>query len=149
MSFKHLQSFYWGATLLFAVPQAFSALQYLLSESVMLQAIAALGYPIYFLKLLAVAKLLGVAAILYGRFPVLKEWAYAGFTFEAIAAIFSLANIGNTLQVVAMPCAFLVLQLMSYWSWTQIEGRGGARGKARRRVRTPLPASAAAMRGYY
>jgi len=36
-----------------------------------------LGYPIYFMKILGTAKLVGVAAILYGRFSRLKEWAYA------------------------------------------------------------------------
>jgi hypothetical protein len=101
------------------------------------------------MRLLCAAKLLGIVAILYGRSPVLKEWAYAGFTFEAIAAIFSLFSTGNSLQVVAMPCAFLALQLVSYWSWTRIEGRSSARSKVRRRSRTPLPSSAAAMRGYY
>jgi hypothetical protein len=38
-----------------------------------------LGYPIYFLTILGVWKILGVVAVLIPKFPLLKEWAYAGF----------------------------------------------------------------------
>jgi hypothetical protein len=48
-----------------------------------------LGYPIYFIPFIGVAKLLGVIAILVPGFPRIKEWAYAGFTFDLIAALFS------------------------------------------------------------
>jgi len=34
-------------------------------------------------KLLGVTKLLGAAAILFSPFRILKEWAYAGYTFDA------------------------------------------------------------------
>ena len=33
--------------------------------------------------------MLGVAAILYPGFPRLKEWAYAGFTFDMLSAMYS------------------------------------------------------------
>ena len=48
-----------------------------------------LGYPMYFLTIIAVWKLLGVVAILAPRFPVLKEWAYAGFFFAMSGALIS------------------------------------------------------------
>ncbi|MGZ3939594.1 MAG: DoxX family protein, partial [Flavisolibacter sp.] len=40
-----------------------------------------LGYPIYMLTLLGVCKILGVIVLLIPRYPVLKEWVYAGFVF--------------------------------------------------------------------
>jgi hypothetical protein len=40
-----------------------------------------LGYPIYLLTILGIWKLLGVAGLLIPKFPLLKEWAYAGFFF--------------------------------------------------------------------
>lgn len=40
-----------------------------------------LGYPVYLLTILDIWKMLGVIAILAPRFPLLKEWAYAGFFF--------------------------------------------------------------------
>ncbi|MEO6960370.1 MAG: DoxX family protein, partial [Puia sp.] len=39
--------------------------------------ITQLGYPIYFLTILGIWKLLGVVAVLIPKFPLLKEWAYA------------------------------------------------------------------------
>ncbi|HTE13392.1 MAG TPA: DoxX family protein, partial [Chitinophagaceae bacterium] len=40
-----------------------------------------LGYPVYFITILGVWKVLGVVAVLIPGFPLLKEWAYAGFFF--------------------------------------------------------------------
>jgi uncharacterized membrane protein YphA (DoxX/SURF4 family) len=48
-----------------------------------------LGYPVYFLTILGVWKILGVVAVLIPKFPLLKEWAYAGFFFTMSGAIFS------------------------------------------------------------
>ena len=48
-----------------------------------------LGYPVYFLTILGVWKILGVIAVLIPKFPLLKEWAYAGFFFAMSGAIFS------------------------------------------------------------
>ncbi|MEO5673302.1 MAG: DoxX family protein [Chitinophagales bacterium] len=48
-----------------------------------------LGYPVYFLTILGIWKILGVAALLVPNFPLLKEWAYAGFFFIMTGAIFS------------------------------------------------------------
>jgi uncharacterized membrane protein YphA (DoxX/SURF4 family) len=48
-----------------------------------------LGYPVYLLTLLAAWKIFGVVAILIPKFPLLKEWAYAGFFFIMSGAIFS------------------------------------------------------------
>jgi hypothetical protein len=48
-----------------------------------------LGYPSYFLSFIEVAKLLGAITILIPGIPRLKEWAYAGFAYDLIAAIYS------------------------------------------------------------
>src|SRR5947208_16054380 len=47
------------------------------------------GYPVYFLTILGIWKLLGVVAVLIPKFPLLKEWAYAGFFFAMTGAEFS------------------------------------------------------------
>ena len=39
-----------------------------------------LGYPLYFLVILGVWKLLGAVALVIPHFPRLKEWAYAGWS---------------------------------------------------------------------
>ncbi|SMG65112.1 conserved hypothetical protein, partial [methanotrophic bacterial endosymbiont of Bathymodiolus sp.] len=50
---------------------------------------AHLGYPSYLLPFLGVAKLLGILAILIPGFPRIKEWAYAGLTFDLVGAMYS------------------------------------------------------------
>ncbi len=45
-----------------------------------------LGYPLYFVTVLGVWKVLGAIAILVPRFPRLKEWAYAGIFFDLMQA---------------------------------------------------------------
>ena len=57
--------------------------------------IAHLVYPDYLLPFLGVAKLFGVAALLVPRFPRLKEWAYAGLSFDLVGAFYSHLSIGD------------------------------------------------------
>lgn len=53
-----------------------------------------LGYPLYFVTILGVWKVLGAIAILVPRFPRLKEWAYAGIFFDLTGAAASSAGVG-------------------------------------------------------
>jgi uncharacterized membrane protein YphA (DoxX/SURF4 family) len=53
-----------------------------------------LGYPLYFLTILGIWKLLGAIALIVPRFPRLKEWAYAGVFFDLTGAIASLTASG-------------------------------------------------------
>lgn len=48
-----------------------------------------LGYPVYLTRVLLVAYLLGLVALFQTRFELLKEWAYAGFTFALSGAFVS------------------------------------------------------------
>src|ERR1700748_1244218 len=54
-----------------------------------------MGYPLYFAPYIGVAKMLGAITILVPGFPRLKEWAYAGLTFDLISATYSLYSIPN------------------------------------------------------
>jgi len=55
-----------------------------------------LGYPLYFLTVLGVWKVVGAIAILVPRFPRLKEWAYAGIFFDLTGAAASWAAVGGS-----------------------------------------------------
>ena len=56
----------------------------------------ALGYPVYFIMLIGLWKLLGAIAVLVPGFPRLKEWAYAGMFFNMTgAAVSTIAVDGN------------------------------------------------------
>jgi hypothetical protein len=63
-----------------------------------------------------VAKLLGALAILYGRPSALKEWAYAGFTFDLVGALISHAVMGDR-QPLIFPALLLILMVVSYVAW--------------------------------
>ena len=74
----------------------------------------ALGYPVFFVVLLGVWKILGSIALLAPKFPVLKEWAYAGIFFDLTgAAVTNAANHGPAWHV-ATP---LVILGVLYGSW--------------------------------
>ena len=67
-----------------------------------------LGYPDYLLPFLGVAKLLGVAAVLAPGVKTLKEWAFAGLTFDVTGALYSHMSVGDPPQV-WMPAAIGLL----------------------------------------
>ncbi len=69
-----------------------------------------LGFPAYFLVYTGVTKLLGLIALLIPGFPKIKEWVYAGFTFDLVAAIYSLLAIG--MPVVSLWPQTLALALL-------------------------------------
>lgn len=73
-----------------------------------------LGYPVYFLTLLGIWKLLGVIAVLIPKFPLVKEWAYAGFFFVMSGAIFTHIVVGDPVTEL-IPS--LLLLTMTVFSW--------------------------------
>ena len=80
----------WIPTGIFSVLMASSGVMYVAHARFAVVAFHELGYPSYFLTMLGLAKLLGVVALVVPpRFPRLREWAYAGFTFDLVAAAIS------------------------------------------------------------
>jgi hypothetical protein len=74
-----------------------------------------LGYPIYFLTILGVWKILGAAVVVAPRFPLLKEWAYAGFFFTMSGAIFSHMALGDPLVEIFPSLLLLILTVVSWY----------------------------------
>lgn len=88
---KTTKILYWVFTILFAFVMFGSGVPALLKTADEVKGIHdGLGYPIYFIPFIGLAKMLGVVAILIPGYPRLKEWAYAGLTFDLIAATYSL-----------------------------------------------------------
>ena len=73
-----------------------------------------LGYPIYVLNILGVWKLLGAVALLVPRFPILKEWAYAGVTFNMTGAVVSHLCSGDGVTKALPPLMFLAVTAVSW-----------------------------------
>jgi len=80
---------YWIATALLAIGMLQSGIFAVLRTKQWIELVTSLGYPVYFLTILGVWKILGVIAILIPRFKLLKEWAYAGFFFAMTGALAS------------------------------------------------------------
>jgi hypothetical protein len=112
---------YWVATLWLALGMAATGVQQLMHAKLEgalsppgEYGMQDLGYPLYLLTLLGVWKLLSVVAILVPRFPVVKEWAYAGIFFLLTGALFSHIAVGHAAAEL-FPSAFLLALLALSW----------------------------------
>jgi uncharacterized membrane protein YphA (DoxX/SURF4 family) len=74
-----------------------------------------LGYPVYLLTILGIWKILGVIAILIPKFPLLKEWTYAGFFFVMTGAIFSHFAVNDPVKEILPACLLLILTIVSWY----------------------------------
>ena len=110
---KTRSAIYWTTTALTAASMAASAELYLTRNRKMLSQFKALGYPAYFPGMLGVFKLLGVAALLSPGRGLLKEWAYAGFSFVFLGASASHLVKRQTVEAAA-PLASLAILAASY-----------------------------------
>lgn len=77
--------------------------------------VAHLGYPVYVLTILGIWKILGVIALLVPKFPLLKEWAYAGIFFTVTGALFSHIMSGDSFNYSAPSLLYLVLIVLSWY----------------------------------
>ena len=83
-------SSYWVVTGVMAAFMGLGALTDVAQTEMTEKLLSGLGYPLYLLPFLGIMKLLGVATVLVPRAPLrLKEWAYAGLTFDLLAALYS------------------------------------------------------------
>ena len=109
---KTNKTLFWIFTILFLLPTAGSGVVELFSTGpeAVIQTFKLLGYPLYLMKILGASKILGALAILTGRIPLMKEWAYAGYTFMFLGATASHLLAGDYAHA---PIPFTVLILMS------------------------------------
>ena len=74
-----------------------------------------LGFPVYFLTILGVWKILGVVALFMPKSPLLKEWAYAGFFFVTSGAIYSHITVGDSFKEIFPSLLLLIMTLVSWY----------------------------------
>ena len=82
-----------------------------------------LGYPLYFLAFTGVTKLVGLIVLLIPGFTKVKEWVYAGFTFDLVAALYSLIAIGMPVYSLWPQTVALLLMTGSYLCFQQLVRR--------------------------
>ncbi len=105
---------YWITTVLFCLVVGFSGASHFMHASNMVEAMTGLGYPLYFMTIIGLAKMAGVIAVLIPGHPLLKEWAYAGITFNLIGASASHAFSGDGFNHAVRPAVVLAIGLLSY-----------------------------------
>lgn len=106
---------YWVATAWLALGMLSTGIVQIIKLQEEADMMTHLGYPIYFLTILGIWKILGVVAVLIPKFPLLKEWAYAGFFFAMSGAIFSHAAVGDSGVDFFGPTLLLILTLVSWY----------------------------------
>ena len=106
---------YWVATLWLSLGMLSTGFVQIIKMKEEVDRIAKLGFASGILPLLGVLKVLGVIAVLVPKFPLVKEWAYAGFFFLMIGAIFSHAVAGDEAKEFFGPSLLLVLTVVSWY----------------------------------
>lgn len=106
---------YWIATIWLALGMLSTGIVQLLKLKDETDLMANLDYPIYLLTLLGIWKILGVVAVLIPKFPLVKEWAYAGFFFAMSGAVFSHVAVGDGGKEFFGPILLLVLTFVSWY----------------------------------
>ena len=111
---------YWIATIWLALGMLSTAIVQVLQTKEEADMMSRLGYPAYLLTIIGVWKILGVVAVLIPKFPLVKEWAYAGFFFAMSGAIISHLMVGDEAKEIFGPTLLLLLNVVS-WYYRPVE----------------------------
>ena len=117
-SLRRNKIIYWTLTLLMFVPGTVGAFAeaFTSGPASIVRIMIALGYPLYLMKILGTFKMFGGIAILTGKLPRMKEWAYAGFSIEFLGATASHVITGEV-KYALFPFSFLVILVIAYSLW--------------------------------
>jgi len=106
---------YWVATALLSFGMLGSGISQILHIKEMNALITHIGFPLYFIYIIGVWKILGVIAILIPNFKLLKEWAYAGFFFLMTGALASHLFMGDGGNAIFGPLFQSVFVVLSWY----------------------------------
>jgi hypothetical protein len=116
---KYTVLFWTTTTLIFLFEGVMTALTF--NSELGQQGIANLGYPLYFGTMLAIFKILGSIVLIVPKFPKnIKEWAYAGFGIDFIAAFVSIWVVMGFGIGLLLPIIFMGVLAVSYVSWKKL-----------------------------
>ena len=112
---KRTKIIYWISTIWLALGMLSTGAVQLLKMEKEVDMMTHLGYPVYFLTIIGVWKILGVVAVLIPKFPLLKEWAYAGFFIAMSGAVISHLISGDEAREIFGPILLLILTMVSWY----------------------------------
>ncbi|MFT3822837.1 MAG: DoxX family protein [Chitinophagaceae bacterium] len=112
---KRNKIIYWVATIWLALGMTSTGIVQLIRVKEEVALFTHLGYPLYLMTLIGIWKLPGVIAILIPKFPLLKEWTYAGFFFCMSGAVFSHLAMGDEAKELFGPVLLIILTVVSWY----------------------------------
>lgn len=112
---KRNKIIYWVATIWLSLGMVSTGIVQLIKVEEEVDRMALLGYPTYLLTLLGIWKILGVVAVLVPKFPLIKEWAYAGFFFTMSGAVYSHFAVNDPASEFFGPVLLIVLTILSWY----------------------------------
>jgi uncharacterized membrane protein YphA (DoxX/SURF4 family) len=118
---KKLNTWYWIATIIFALMMIMDGFGGITQQEAGKEVLKHLGYPMYLLIIVGIAKLLGAASILQNKFTAIKEWAYAGFAINFIGAFASRAFVGDGISLLIPPIIALAIMFIPYILWKRLK----------------------------
>lgn len=86
---------YWISTSLLAIMMLMSSSLYIFKNQMVRDTFETLGYPSYLIYPLAIAKILGLVAIITKKSSLLKGLAYAGFFFDFLLSLAAHLSVGD------------------------------------------------------
>ena len=117
---KKLKTWYWIATIIFALIMIMDGFGGVTQQEAGKEVLKHLGYPMYLLIIVGIAKLLGAASVLQNKFKTIKEWAYAGFAINFISAFASRAFVGDGVSLLIPPLVALIIMFIPYILWKKL-----------------------------
>ena len=120
MTTKTTNLIYWISTIIFSALMIFSAVGGIQPSQQAIQLMHnGLGYPVYFIQFISIAKLIGAIVLLIpGLNRSIKEWAYAGLFFDLAGAVYSgVASSGKFDPMMLMILVWILPGAVSYYNW--------------------------------
>jgi len=104
---------YWVSTSIMVALMLFDSVLYLSGVAAAVEGFTHLGYPQHLRIILGIVKLAGAVVLIVPGLRLLKEWAYAGFTFAWILASIAHYLAGDGIKAIT-PVVLLVFLIASY-----------------------------------
>lgn len=111
---KRNKIIYWSVTIFLSIGMLAGGIQQMLQIGGYNEIVSNLGYPLYLLSIIGSWKILGVIAVLIPKYPLLIEWAYAGFFFVMSGALISHLAVGQAFTE-AIPSLILLIATVLSW----------------------------------
>jgi len=112
------KNLYTTIKVIFSLFMLFGAIGELTLNETVVHSMELIQMPVYLLYLLGILKISGIIALWFSPYKWIKEWAFAGFAFDFIGAIFGFIATGNLVMPdIVMAPVGLILCLSTYFLW--------------------------------